>query len=1335
MKYFVLALLLSFSTLLFGQENSGPEKIWSSGLPFITNFNTEDFKAAPQNWSISQGNDGLIYVGNNSGILEYDGSSWRTIKTSLGNPVRSLGKDSKGKIFVGGIGEIGFLEPDAIQGMKYHSLLSLLDKSCHDFGNVWFTYAIDDSIYFMCDNYIIRWANETFKVWSNKKYGDFGFSWCIRKNIYIDVSGKGLMKLENDSLIVVKGGEQFKGKNITGMQASGEKDMILFNIAKEILLFRNGILTSLPLSDQQKFNASVYQCIKLANGDLALGTTGSGFYLTDQDGKIKMNITKQLGLTSDVVYSIYEDAEGDLWLATDNGINHIELNSPLRLLNEKNGVDENTFDIEYFNNTIFITNSKGIFRLLKENSNEFYGKQVFTKIKGIDNLTFHCHVINDQLIISNYDGLFSLDKNNRLSLIAKDNVIKAESPSAPEQQNILFDTNSDGIGELNYSNGKWREGKQRLKIKTNAYGFARGDNGNIFINTRRNGIYEVQWQTPGQSHTLNDPYQLIHHDTTRGISLNVKSIERVGNSVFASTDKQFSKYNDLTHRFEVDTVVQSIVNKHNGSWIYEITNAGHDNYWLTLYHNYQSIVYKNENSQLRKVDAIGRFSSVLISKVFDSKSGIVFFGSNKSIFIYNENKKTDFKNIFKTSIRKVLTDQDSSIYSGFKIADQPSAPEINYSNNNLKFQFSLPSYDLSSKNQYQYFLVGFDQAWSKWNSDTQIDFTNLPEGSYSFKVRGMNVYGQISEEDEFNFSIAPPWHRTWWAYSLFVLSLIAVVFLIVKWRSRGLQREKLILENTIEERTREISQQAMQLKEMDRVKSSFFANISHEFRTPLTLILAPLEQELQNKSAADKNSLLLMKRNANRLLELVNQLLDLSKLEAGKMEMNLEQGDIGSFLNVLASSFDSWAQVKEIRFVNKIELTNTEVWFDRDKMEKIVTNLLSNAFKFTPVKGTVTFNAAIHKKEIRNVLHLSVSDTGKGIPPEEQEKVFSSFYQTKQTVEGNEGGTGLGLSLVKELVKLYGGSISLKSSADNGTEFTIEIPIDETAFKPDQLTKTHPSLYNQVQSMDEDDDNDEQLHEEITPGKDTVLIAEDNEDLRNYMRELLEKEYNVITVKDGEEAVIQASQLIPNLILSDLMMPNMDGMQLTGKIKTDQRTSHIPVILLTARSEQESKIKGLKTGADDYLTKPFSPEELRVRIGNLIQQRKRLAERFRERILVPATPSAELSLDDKFLNKARAIIETNIADTSFSVEKLAEEIFMNRTQLLRKLKALTGMSPTDFIKDLRLKRAADMIRQKTDTITQIGYAVGFNDQSYFTKCFKKQFGVTPTEYSAQHEAK
>nr|WP_295924467.1 response regulator [uncultured Dyadobacter sp.] len=1367
MKEVILLFALAFSLKAMAQKPDSPlARIWQQSLPFITNYATDEYKAAFQNWALVQGDQGVMYAANNSGVLEYDGTSWQLIPTTEGNPVRSLAKDSRGRIYVGGSGEVGYLAANGQNKMVFHSLKSKLNRADWNFGNIWFTFAGKGSVYFVCDLHILEFVNGKFKVWKSD-IGVLGFAWLIHGTLYVSASEKGLLKKEKDALKLVEGGEAFKGIGLTGLLPYDGEKLLAVGLDKEFFIYDGSKLGPFMKDGQRvKIRDAVYHGLQLRNGDYALATTGSGFYLMDHDGKIRSNICRKEGLSSDAVYSVFEDAEGDVWLATDNGISRLEINSPLRVLNENHGLDENPMDIEVFNDKLFTTNSKGLFELNNLPSQGVL-KPYFKKIEGIDNLTMHCQTYGNELVVSNYDGVFLLDQNGRRSQIAKENVVRVEE-SRPSQMphHLLAGLEGNGLTELLFKNGKWVQGARHDDMKFYSESFARAADGTIFINSRRNGIYEIAWQSTDQAsqHTLSDAFKLIHHGPENGLSSNkIRWLERVGNTVFASTDEAMHRFNAFKRVFEVDTLLTAGVSPYKGGWINEIVAGRDGTMWFTLYHNYQSHVFGYGNNRLQRLPVSGRLSDALISKVHDSGDGFMLFGSNKWIVLFDKNLKAGAARPFKTLIRQILVNKDSLI----SFRDTQSPPEITYGIQGLRFQFALPSYDLSTKNQFQYLLEGFQDQWSAWSGESFVDFTNLPEGNYVFRVRGRNVYGDAGGEDRLTFTILPPWYRTWWAFAAYALLLGGTAVMLVRFRERKLQMEKLVLENTVRERTEKIMLQTEELKEMDRMKSRFFANISHEFRTPLTLILAPLEEELSKKAPEGQGKLLIMKRYANRLLELVNQLLNLSKLEANKMELQVQRGDLRHFLSILSSSFDSLAQHKGIIFEKTVGLPERLFWYDPDKLEKVVINLLSNAFKFTPSGGSVMFAAHIGEVNGRQLLQMAVSDTGKGIAPDEQKQVFESFYQARQTVENQDGGTGLGLALVKELVRLHKGNIRLQSEPGKGSVFSVEIPVDKEAYEAVQRIEREPNEYAlpaattasaplyPLESAGEIALNWEPESHQAThrgpsyrgpahrgpasrgpanrgpANRETVLIAEDNAELRDYMASLLEDEYVVFKAPDGVEALACARKVLPNLIISDLMMPGMDGMELTANIKSDERTSHIPVILLTAKSGQESRIDGLKTGADDYLTKPFSVEELTVRVRNLIELRKKLAERYRERIRVHVTASEEMSLDDKFLLKAKEIVEANMEDVLFSVEKMAEEIGLSRTQLLRKLKALTGLAPNDFIRDLRLQKAAEMIRQKADTITQIGYAVGFNDQSYFSKSFKKEFGETPTEYAAR----
>jgi DNA-binding response OmpR family regulator/nitrogen-specific signal transduction histidine kinase len=570
----------------------------------------------------------------------------------------------------------------------------------------------------------------------------------------------------------------------------------------------------------------------------------------------------------------------------------------------------------------------------------------------------------------------------------------------------------------------------------------------------------------------------------------------------------------------------------------------------------------------------------------------------------------------------------------------------------------------------------------------------------------------------------------------------------VRWRSAKLQAEKQALEKLVAERTQEIAVKNVQLKELDALKSSFFANISHEFRTPLTLLLGPLEQRLTTAAdAKEKQVFALMHRNARRLLTLVNQLLDLSKLEAGKMQLETKPVEITSLLKVLTASFDSLAQSRNIQFSKQWPPMPAVCLLDEDKFEKILTNLLSNAFKFTPDGGIIGIAAALdYSRQTRNqqTLTLRIWDNGLGIDTSQQARIFDRFSQGEHAPSYTTPGTGIGLALTKELVALHGGQISLQSKPGQGAQFTVSLPlslVDEPVPQESQteavdattpVTAPLPVAPRQWTPPGAAIVEDETVAKSNKP---LLLIVEDSEDLRGYLKDTFAASYRVLQATNGIEGFELAVQRIPDLIISDWMMPERNGEELCQLLKTDVRTSHIPFVMLTALADSTTKLAGLERGADDYLTKPFEYRELLLRVKNLVEGRKKLQQQLVQKLTLEPASVEVASLDEQFLYKVKNMVETYLADPEFSVEQLAREVGVSRMQLHRKVTALTGQSPRDFIRTLRLKRAAQLLAGHSGTVSEIAYEVGFESRSYFSQCFRDMYGVIPTEYAVKPASK
>jgi signal transduction histidine kinase/ligand-binding sensor domain-containing protein/DNA-binding response OmpR family regulator len=668
--------------------------------------------------------------------------------------------------------------------------------------------------------------------------------------------------------------------------------------------------------------------------------------------------------------------------------------------------------------------------------------------------------------------------------------------------------------------------------------------------------------------------------------------------------------------------------------------------------------------------------------------------------------------------------------------------ELSHQENYLSFDFTAVNFDSPEKTRYAYQLEGVDRDWVYTGNRRSDNYAYLSPGSYTFRVKAStNNKVWNDAEATIKIRIHPPWWQTWWAYSLYGLLGISVLFGLIRY---NVSRERLKSDLKIQRL------EAEKMHEIDHLKSRFFANISHEFRTPLTLILGPLEKFLSRPSTPDddKSAYRMMQRNAQRLLHLINQLLDLSKLETGSMKLETKPASLAAFLKTLVSSFTSLAETRQIQYHFKYFTGNPTVYFDADKLEKIITNLLSNAFKFTSAGGSISISALLLKREhdlqavsregepSLTTLEIKVQDSGLGIPDDQLDKIFNRFYQTDTSQKQAKDGTGIGLALVRELVELHGGKVMVESQVGKGTRFTIHLPLnvtdfEETIVEHGPIDDRNNEERNKITfENDSSDLNDlSKLATEMgSVDEPIILIVEDNTDIRNFIRENLHS-YRVIEAEEGERAYKMASETIPDLIISDVMMPKMNGVELCSKLKGNEKTDHIPVILLTAKASVENKIEGLETGADDYIVKPFEMSELLIRIKNLLESRKKLRERFsREITLQPASISIT-PLDEKLLRRVMEIMEEHISDSNFGVELFCQEAAMSRVQLYRKLKALTDQSPSDFIRSMRLKRAAELIIHNAGNIAEVAFQVGFKEPSYFTKCFQMQFGKTPSEFA------
>ena len=765
-----------------------------------------------------------------------------------------------------------------------------------------------------------------------------------------------------------------------------------------------------------------------------------------------------------------------------------------------------------------------------------------------------------------------------------------------------------------------------------------------------------------------------------------------------------------------------------------------------------------ENYDERSISFRVRFSEAASTL---TSGGDMLFGTSNGLFMFSPDSIRKSSYVPPVVFSKLMVANEDVIPGEKSILkvdlDDTQELVLSHDENIFSVQYAALDYTNPQNIQYAYILDGFEKQWTFADRQRSVTYTNLPKGDYIFRVRSTNSDGVwVDNERILNITILPSFWETPLAYVLYVCFVLLIIFVAV------------YILFTIYRLKHEVSVE----QQISDIKLRFFTNISHELRTPLTLIAGPVEQVLKNdKLPADaREQLVVVERNTNRMLRLVNQILDFRKIQNKKMKMQVQQLNVVAFVRKIMDNFESVAEEHNIDFLFQTEKEALNLWVDADKFEKIVFNLLSNAFKYTPNGKMIT----VFIREDEGTVSVGVQDQGIGIAENKRKSLFVRFENLVDKNIFNQASSGIGLSLVKELVEMHKATISVDSRLGEGSCFkvdflkgkehynsSVEFILEDSA-APLSMERivdiANSSLQTEAAIADAPDLEVSAAKEEAeeSSSKELMLLVEDNQELRSFLRSIFASTYRVVEASDGMEGWSKALKYLPDIIISDVMMPEKDGIEMTRELRADMTTSHIPIILLTAKTTIESKLEGLEYGADDYITKPFSATYLQARVENLLMQRKKLQNFYRDsltHVTVSETPVAqgetlaghasaepdsvaaeepvmpEMSPNDrKFMDKLVDLMEQNMDNGELVVDDLVRELAVSRSVFFKKLKTLTGLAPIEFIKEMRIKRAAQLIETGEFNMTQISYMVGINDPRYFSKCFKAQVGMTPTEY-------
>ncbi|NTS42651.1 response regulator [Flavisolibacter sp. BT320] len=1059
---------------------------------------------------------------------------------------------------------------------------------------------------------------------------------------------------------------------------------------------------------------------------------------------------EKFGLSAFAVRNVYIDPQGTYWLGSfRGGVNKYDRN-----LNLFEYVQSNAFDRQGLNHpivTAFAEGEKGKVFVGTEGGLSLFDRQtklfqtipLKSKRKDAEIKLSVLSLVMSQhkrLAVGTYaDGLFLVDpitKSYRQLLKGTDkgdlNANDIFCMKEDRAGNLWVGTNGEGINVLNaagevtvrYTPRPVAANDSLLPLNGYIRDILEDKEGAIWIATHGGGIACLQVETGRFTiyHTLNsklpnDKIQTLLEDRDGNIWAGTHG---GGIAIFQRKTGQFTVLS------EKDGLQNNTVRK--------IVEDPTGRKWISLNTGISSIAPGTQKiSNYNYPNGVQRSNFMHGSGLLLS-DGDIFFGGLEGFNYFRPSsftKNNTVPEILFTDL--VISNQSVAPSEDGPIGEHISlAKEINLDyKQNFALKFVGLSYTAPEQNQYAYKLEGFDKTWNYVGNTTTAFYTNLDPGVYVFRVKASNNDGVWNEEGaSIRIRVHPPFWRTTYAYLLYLLTAASLLLFI---RQKGIAKLKRTFALEQEKmRVEQARKEAARIHELDLQKIKFLTNLSHEFRTPISLILGPVDTLLQEaKTEQTAGHLQMIKRNGKRLLNLVNQLLDFRKLEEHELNLQATKGELVSFVNDVCDSFKDMAERKQIEFSFTTSLPSYYTHFDHDKIERILFNLLSNAFKFTMPGGRIALemDKVCHAEGgLPPAIHLKVSDTGIGIPADKKEKIFEHFYQTDTPASILNQGTGIGLSITREFVQLHGGTITVDSQPNVGTTFHLHLPL--VAIKEPVTEKAEPELPSNVDA--EPEIEAAQTAEGIVAAagdeKPLVLIVEDNDDFRYYLKDNLQRHYRVLEAANGKEGWQKALANHPQLVVSDINMPVMDGIELSRKLRADKRTAHIPLILLTALTGEENQLKGLESGASDYVTKPFHVEVLNVKIRNLLQLNNQLKTTYSRQIKVLAPEVSFLSANEKLLQTIAQYLEENLTNSQLSVEELSRHVCMSRSSLYSKLLELTGQTPVEYIRSVKLEKAAVMLEKSDMNIAQIAYSVGFSTPNYFAKSFKAKYGMLPSDY-------
>ena len=1327
MKIIKLLILLVFTVnieLLKANEYS------QIGLPVSQVFGLKQHQGSDQNWWLSKTDDGLIYVGSGTGLSQWDGEQWYKYATPNNSRIRSIAPWFDGALYVGTIDEFGRFKPDEQGSLHYQSLSQNLAKEQRQFGEIWSTAANQQGVAFISNEQVYFWNGSQLQVMPNIPGG---------KHRIFALDGNLVFKQADDSTLykiqITTKGTEFKllATNLT-LPADAYVRSVFYNQAGNLVIVtsQHGVFEQqgdeLTLKvDPQLFGQDViiYNSIQASDGFYYLASLYDGLFILNPSLELVRHYQQQDNLTANSWYSVLEDQHHNIWLS---GIpNVIKIVPPHRYSTYDIGDNSTIIDKLALANKQVIAAGDGLFGLTPgaaKLSPAKFDSLVVSKHINFDVLEYHGY-----FLYAGSGGVFTRAINADTEDF--ENIIVtswARGLSVDPISDTLFVATYAGLYHLTLDQQQWVA--QLIEQTEDELEFvAVEDNGVVWAGTPSQEVYRIEnaefaeRATNVRKFTEQDglppgnvmPFKLpfgVGIATTDGL-MDYRA-GRVPELQFMSgLPAKFARKGQDVFRLHADE---------QGRIWYRI---GQD----TGYIQQDETGVWQDNETLFKPFADSGFKDFLSV----AENTIWFAQSSGEVYRANIELSELLPEPSQLAIRQITDlNNNSLLYGG--LLPTATLPALEHNGNSIRIAYSLTNPSIKQSTVYRHRLLGSGHDdWSEWSREHQKDYTLLPGGEFSFELQAQDQWGRVYNQ-QLAFAVQPPWYLSqlaWLIYLAMLLLLLTLTgWLTQRWRTNKLRKQNLALEQTVTQRTQQLAVKVDELEQQKILKERFFTNVSHEFRTPLTLTIAPLQELLREQQDLPQTIVYPVTtalNNAKNMLSLVGHILDINRLEVGQFPLHIAQYNVAELLSNVTQRFATLANQHQQTLVLTDAQDPLLLYCDRDQLDKCLANLLSNAIKYSGEKSQIEVTLLRDETEVG----IQVADNGTGIASEELNAIFDRYYQGQTAESLTQPGTGIGLALVKELIELHHGRVEVSSKLGQGSRFTLWLQRGKQHFNDTELVEDIA-----LESSNVLDINNTSITQTISPidlpplltlsGKDdvtTVLVVDDNLELRQFIALRLSGYYRIVQASNGEEGLAKALTLLPDIIISDVMMPKMNGMEMLTELKKHAITNTIPLILLSAKSAKRDAVEGLQHGADDYLTKPFDTSELIARVDGLIKSRKLIRQKLKTEF---SLTDSHLGHVDDFTHKMRKEVLAHISNSDFSIDHLAQGMAMSRRTLSRKCQEECQQTPGQFITEIRMQAALKLINDNKLSLSEIAYGTGYESLSYFSRTFKKFYGKAPS---------